>query len=732
MASPVRCVAVAAALLAASPGARADGLSLTLEPGLTFTSQETRDQLGTTTRLESRSLGQTYRLGFDRAIGAALSTSVGAQLQERQTRQGVDSRWTTLETTERTAYARLTLSLPVLSGGLTYDLGDRSATSALPLVREDLAGYLSWRPIDLPEVSLRATRTHHYDDTRAVQDQTTTGLLLSVRHQDGPVNARYVLLWTQPSDAITRTETRTVDQVAQGTYSGRFLEDRTVAYASLTLRNQVATTLTAGSGNLSVQQHPIAGLSLIEQFPVQTATATLAPNPALVDGELTTGAAIDLGYALAVAGDQDRRDLGVQFSDVLTGVNRIQVWVDRRLPPEVVAAYAWTAWQSDDDRSWSPVPITGPVTFGAFQNQFEIPIQETRARYLKVVTQPLRAGVTTDPAFASVLVTELQVFLVTAASAVPREQASSGALLSATATTLLWRAANLAWDLSGSLERRLSPTATVWSVLNGLAGSQELGRGLQLSERLSRQDGDFGIGRVGQTDWSAGLLWRPLPTLSGSLVYSGQYVDARPVLDLLSGRFVSQPGALTNTLASLARADLYEGVSTQLNASTGLVNDPGGKDTWNGSLNATASLTPNPWVSLTLGWLSSASTVSAADGSAVTTTSARVDASASVRPTSAISASGTLSRSVTGPSRSTSGTTQLNYSPLRGDVQVGLAYSRSFDTAAQSTTELFTPGLRWNVRPGVQLTATYTLLNTTAPVSQARSRSLSLGLSIIL
>jgi len=103
-----------------------------------------------------------------------------------------------------------------------------------------------------------------------------------------------------------------------------------------------------------------------------------------------------------------------------------------------------------------------------------------------------------------------------------------------------------------------------------------------------------------------------------------------------------------------------------------------------------------------------------------------------LRPTNAISAIATVSRILMGAVPTTYGTVQLNYSPLRGDLQLSIVYSKTFDTAAQSTVELFTPGIRWNVRPGIQLTATYTLLNNTAPVSVTHSRSLSLGLSILL
>ena len=76
--------------------------------------------------------------------------------------------------------------------------------------------------------------------------------------------------------------------------------------------------------------------------------------------------------------------MGAQLADEITSVNTVYVWVDRPLPPEVLApmtaAGAWTAYTSNDNVNWVQVPILGPVLFGTFDNRFEITITETRAR----------------------------------------------------------------------------------------------------------------------------------------------------------------------------------------------------------------------------------------------------------------------------------------------------------------------------------------------------------------
>ena len=53
-------------------------------------------------------------------------------------------------------------------------------------------------------------------------------------------------------------------------------------------------TIASGTGTVSLQQHPVAGLSLIEVIADQPTRDTLLPNPALIDGNTTVSANVDL------------------------------------------------------------------------------------------------------------------------------------------------------------------------------------------------------------------------------------------------------------------------------------------------------------------------------------------------------------------------------------------------------------------------------------------------------
>jgi len=720
----------AVGLLALAAGARADGFGLAIQPSYVLTQQERRDQLGVVTEDESRQLGQAYRLAYDGTLGSALTLTAGAMLDDRRIRSRSGDEWSSSHSTNRGLFSRLNLALPALSGGVGYDLAQALSSGSPTLTSEGVSLFSHWLPLGLPELSLRLARIHQYDKQRRLSDTTTTSAMVSAQYRQASWEAKYALVWGRPDDALTGTVTSSVSQMAQGTFSDRILDGRTSLYASVTLRNLMVRTLSAGTGDIVLQQHPVGGLSQIEAFADTPALDVLSPNPALVDGNTTAGAALDVGYALSQAGDQRYRDVGVQFADLLTSVNLVQVWVDRRLPEVVAAAYEWTVWQSDDNRSWVPVNIARPVAFAPFQNYFEIPIQLTTARYLKVVTRPPPA-VTTDPAYATVLITELQVFQVSTAIGAPRLIATSSAAGYLSSTTQLWRPINLAWDFSGSLERRISPTDTLWSVTNGLTASQALTLHLTASQRVARQDGDYGQGRSGKTEWSAGLTWKPLTTFFSSLNYSGQFVDRVPTLDIATGTYYTAVGGMTNTVASLVRADLYEGISTQLNA-TGSVNNVPGKDTWSATFNATASFVPNPYATLTLGYLSAYTRIIDQELGRDDSSSKRADASLSLRPSSALSMVASISRTITEPKPYTTGTAQLAYAPFRGDLQLSMSYSRSFETASRTSSELFSPSLRWYVRQGIQASTTYTYTRSEAPVSETRTKTLAFALSINL
>lgn len=140
---------------------------------------------------------------------------------------------------------------------------------------------------------------------------------------------------------------------------------------------------------------PAAGLSIVDELPDTLEKVTLGPNPALIDGDTSASASLDIGYAPALAGDSRPREAGIQLS-AATEVNLLRAWTDRPLPPAVFAGYGWSVLRSDDNNlSWTPVPLISAVLGGA-SSFADVQVASTSARYLKVVTRPLPASVTSD------------------------------------------------------------------------------------------------------------------------------------------------------------------------------------------------------------------------------------------------------------------------------------------------------------------------------------------------
>ncbi len=153
-----------------------------------------------------------------------------------------------------------------------------------------------------------------------------------------------------------------------------------------------------------------AGLSTVESAPQTPSSVTLEPNPALVDGDTSASAGLDIGYAPSRAGDVAFRDAAVQLADSTAQVTLLRIWTVPAPPPDLLSTWTWSAYSSDDNLVWSAVaasPTLDPVL-----GTVDLAITATAAHYLKVVTRPLAAGTTSDARYADVWVTELQAFLV--------------------------------------------------------------------------------------------------------------------------------------------------------------------------------------------------------------------------------------------------------------------------------------------------------------------------------
>ena len=451
----------------------------------------------------------------------------------------------------------------------------------------------------------------------------------------------------------------------------------------------------SGGGTVSIQQFPVGGLSLVETFPSTPSLDTLLPNPALIDGDLLASAGIDIGFGPSLAGDQNLRDLGVLFANATTEVNALRLWVDRQLPPAVAAAYAFTAWRSDDNLTWTQVPITGPVAFGAFENRFEIPIPRTQARYLKVVTRPLSTSVTVDPQYAAVLVTELQAFLVVPASEAPREQpAVGGHLQRATRGLLLWQDWNLAYTFAFRTSHQNSFALQEWSVLNSLgAGRHRRARGeRERPARAAPTRPSRTVPHEAVNRWSAQVGYDPFPTLGGSLTYSGQY-----------GQLYVGDGRHQRRHADRPRRPVAGGEPRRPRAATPGRGTSSGARSRARTARVGVTLTPLQVLAFNGTWGVSSALALTPAGLVQTQRTTSLQGSVSFTPVRALYfTAGVLRSSGLGPGAARRSSTSAPASP----PSPGASSSSASATTRTSTrsravrNRVFGPSLRWNIRTG--------------------------------
>jgi hypothetical protein len=716
--------------LATSPGDARAAASAQASPEYTSATSRTRDETGRESRVDLTQWIQRYRLAVDQQIYPLLSFAAGANLNWNTSDIRSEGVSQSSDTRTWNTYARLSAGERVLNGALDYtrrweDIEARSegVTIFVPQrVRESYTGTFAWQPADLPALALRLSRSNTYDEGRLTIDQTSDEAQLSLGYSpDESVDLRYAARYGRSTDRLSDVVRSDLSNSGTVIWHGTYLGGRGSAYASYSLSTQTTDTSAPRAGTtVAEQRFPVAGLSIVEVFPATPTSVTLNANAALVDGDAGTRAGVNLGTSASTgnANADAFRDFGAQFQDVVTPVNVIYVWVDHQLPAALSSLFTWTAYQSDDNASWTLVD-TSPAVFNEVLLRFEVPIARTAARYLKVVAKPLLSTATTDPQFAEIFVTELQFFeLIPAELARGRTSDLSGAL-NATTRLVLVPDLGLAYDFSGLVAHGTGRPET-WSMTNGLSLARRLDPVFAVAARVERSDSDFGAARQALNRWSGALSADPLPTFGAVVGYSGQLAQ------------LSTGNTLTNTGTVSARAELYEGLSLSSGASLSLAHADTGVETRSAVVSASASVVPNRKVSLTGAASHNRNAQSGGGQPSRTDSRTLLEAGAFVSPVPALSLSGTVSRQFGGDTRPTTLITFAGVlSPFPGgDLQLRYTYAESFDTSADLRTRSHGPSATWKIRSGWFARASYSFLDSSAPAQTMRSRTLNANLLI--
>ncbi|MFO0581399.1 MAG: hypothetical protein U0229_03925 [Anaeromyxobacter sp.] len=702
-----RVALAAAALLAAAPGlARADSWALTLEPSYRLSERETRGVDGSLQKQDEAALTQQYRLTFDKTIYPYLALSGAGSFATARvdgTLEGLDTRQ------DRETWLgnlRLGFGPPILAGQLSFDrqrawtaqetLGV-SRTSGPIRVRDVWSASAGWRPEGGPTVDLALGLSDRHDEARRTDDQQTfTATLATAYRELRDLDLRASARYGSSDDRISTVSTREANESFAALWSTRFWDRRGSASASYSVGRRDSWVSAQPGATVLTQQFAAEGLSFVPAAgDLSTeATSRLASNVRLVDGEFAGTAGLDLGYGQPLADRLRRRELGVRFQDAATPVNRFYVWVDRMLPDGVWQRFAWAVWTSDDNVLWTRVETVDPavggrVSFGAFDARFEIQTGTVRARYVKLVTVPLPDGVTSDPAYRELQVTELQAYLARPADEVKGHSTETGGTLNAGLRLLLDQRWNLAFDTSALVTHG---NRSIWAVASGLGAGRPLGPWASWAARLGRADSSGVDGHVGQTQASANLNFEPLPAAGGSLNASASAGETR------LGRTWSASGG------GLLRAEPYEGIGLSANGAASV--GRGARSGIARSMVGGVSGDVSPHRTATLGASYSVSTNSSNGGP--WTRRSRLEGNAAWAPFPALSVGGSLARSYEAGKAATLASFALSATPLRGGaLNLRFGYSETLNGSIDERQRTWGPGARLTLRPGVYLDSSY-------------------------
>ncbi len=725
----------AALLLALLPGvASAFDVTLQLVPAFSYSRERVTGAV--TSSSESWLLDQKYRLGLSQDLLTQLRFDANGYLNWDMGWTYANSAWSDTDRKVWNGDLRLTFGGQPLSGAAyyTYQNSSNEASAAgvtlrpPALVRDSTGFTLSWAPAGLPRVNLLYDRSHLADESHQVRDSLTNSVVASADYNPArSVSLRYSLGYTAGEDRLSGVTSDSLSQNAQVSWGDSFWERRLVTAASYQAQYTIVDAHGAGgTGSVQLPQVPQAGLSIVEPPGSLPDQIKLASTPALVDGNLAAGAGVDIGWGGSQTGDPRPRHIGAQFADPLTEVELLYVWVDRRLPPEVAGAFQWTAWRSDDGEHWTSVALAGPVQFGVIDNRFEIPVAATKAPYVKVVVKPLPLGVTTDRQYLTILVTEIQLFRVSAVPAGGLRQTAYGGIGTASARLLLARAWNLSYDFSGSFTHRSSRAGVDWNVSNGLSAAQRLSAILEGRARLEYFVGQLGLstGKVFQNDLrlTAGLDAGFLPTLRATVAYQGQVA--------FQGSTLSRS---YNAILLSATAQPYRGFSISGDGGYTVGEEGVTRAAFtNATANLSVNVTPNRFATLTGGGGYSSAT-SALSGEVRTTRTGQLNASLVLTPLTSLYGSGTVTRYVWGVTPSTVFSFSANFSPLPGgQLLLSFTYNETLDVTNDIRSSVWGPSLRWTIRPATFLTVSYSQVRGWYPTYQTFSEGVFASLTITL
>ena len=697
------------------------GVSGNLEFNYSFYSSKTKLESGETTKTEAVIYNPRFTLNLNTIIFPTLKLDAGGIFEGDLTKTKIEDTRSEVTTMKMRPHINLIFDNPLIKASIGYyrrqERTDPKGGENLTLINDDYVANLNWRPEGLPSIETQLIRSNTYDQDKSIRDTMKDYISLASRYNYEGLELRYWGSYDNVKNHIVELETTTLANYGRGSYSNSFF-DRRVSLSTTYEITRQETKITAQGigGEIDSQVFPISGLSSIDNTPLDD---PLLPNPALIDGNLVVSAGLDIGRP-PIGGDVSERNMGFDFL-IPTEVNKILVWVDRELPPDIANSFEWRVYVSSDNLIWTFADAVFSAPFGPFENRFEIKFSGVTARYIKVVTTPLSAIVPGSSAFPNIFVTEIQSFTTRPVSEVEDQEA--------TRTT---------HNYTLDIRSRILDFPSLFHELNYIDFRQEpdgtlrftLSNALSLGHRFSqifsgRARVAYEYGEEEKEKRTAYVYYTsidatPVNTLRDSLVFSGRFEDIGGKSDNNNSIF------LYNT------AQLYKGLDVNLNLGYSFSKRDTGEKINDGRINLLTNIAPHPSMNINFDYSYTNTRQSGSDKPSSSTYTQRGSLTMSYTPFRTLFLLGSVEVvAEKGEKRLIIQEYGINWSPFPdGALRFSIAYNENYNTIDHQKERIFTPSIRYDITKKSYINVSYNMVRSRSDTQKLDSNFFSVTLKM--
>lgn len=686
--------------------ARGDGINFRSQLEYNASDTETKIKAtGEKTKSDFYSFDQLYHVDLSKTIYPYLTFHTGTHFEWNNATSKTEGTKTEAEETILRPFVGLRLDGPIYKAGIDYRRTEiREDTTDLPLAkdfRDEIDTRLGWSPVDLPLFELRYNWTHTYDDP---ETRDTTDTILNFRTaytawRELLFEYNYTRLTSD--DRIENFDTNQQTHFGKVGYGHNFWNGGLSLISNYTIR--YSTLKFPGGIETNVESSPLQrsqGLSSLNNTPDDG--PALSVNNALIDGNLTASAGIDIGSL----GDQTRLiNIGLDFGFEVN-VDEIRIWVDRRLTSAVAGSFSWDVYTSPDNTdnsSWTLIATVSPASFGTFENRFEIGFPSVKTRFIKVVTSALSPTVSGASNFQHISVTEMQAFItLTSAQAQRSEQTTLQHNYDMNLNARLSDKTALGYSLQYNYLDQDLPSQKRIQLLNNLFLTHRFNEIFSGSTRISRTDDKLDSDSKVTYSYGASIKGAYLSTLSQTLNLSGTNIDDQ------------QQGSTYNyAIALRSDATLYTGWSAFLDLGSNWNLDTNDTRADNKTIRFGTNFVPNDKITLDVSYIYTRTDRKRPGEENAQFSNSNLDVQAFFTPLRTLSVTARVNYVKSENYDSTLQEYFLNWSPFPdGTFQLFFNYNETLNQANDQRNRTIGPGFNWTISRHFFLKMFYNFLQT--------------------